>query len=102
MNTPNELFSLDHARKHLIPRRPDGRPVNPSTTWRWIRRGLEGLDGARIRLDVVYVGSRPYITQNAIGNFVQAVTEARLERQRRAAEPVADVTDDELQAAGLA
>ena len=55
-----DLVSLDHARKKLIPPRPNGNPVNPSTVWRWIRKGLEGPDGERIKLSVVYCGSRPH------------------------------------------
>ena len=45
MVVSDELVTLDYARKQLIPRRSDGKPVNPSTVWRWIRKGLEGLDG---------------------------------------------------------
>ena len=101
MVAQNELVSLDHARKKLIPRRPDGKPVNASTVWRWIRKGLEGLDGQRIKLSVVYVGARPFVTQAAIDQFFQALTEARLERYRRADSLAADVSDEELKAAGL-
>lgn len=96
-----ELVDLTTARKHEIPRRPDGRPVNPSTVWRWIRKGLEGNDGERIKLNVTYVGNRPHVTRNAIDDFFQAVTEAKLERHRRAEELASDVTDDELESAGL-
>lgn len=59
MVVSDELVTLDYARKHLIPRRSDGKPVNSSTVWRWIRKGLEGLDGDRIKLIVIYAGSRP-------------------------------------------
>ncbi len=97
----NELVSLDHARKHLIPRRPDGKPVNPSTVWRWIRKGLEGLDGARIKLVVVYCGNRPHVTAQAIDDFFAAVTASKLARHRRAEELAADATTAELEAAGL-
>ena len=102
MHTANDaLVTLDHARKHFIPRRADGKPINASTCWRWVRKGLEGLDGERIKLEVTYAGSRPYVTRNAIGDFFQAVTEAKLERHRRAEELASDVTEDELHAAGL-
>jgi hypothetical protein len=97
----HEPVTLDHARKHFIPRRPDGKPIDPSTAWRWIRKGLEGLDGQRIKLSVVYCGSRPYVTRNAVDDFFQAVTEAKLERHRRVDELAADVTEDELEAVGL-
>lgn len=96
-----ELVDLTTARKTRIPRRPDGKPIDPSTVWRWIRHGLEGIDGERIRLAVTYVGNRPHTTQNAIDDFFQGVTEAKLKRHRRAEAQAADVTDDELEAAGL-
>lgn len=97
-----DLVSLDYARKHLIPRRPDGRPVNPSTVWRWIRRGLQSdKNGKRIRLEVTYVGNRPYVRAIAVEAFFKAVTDAKLQRHRQAEDNAADVTDDALQRAGL-
>ena len=96
-----DLVSLDHARKKLIPPRPDGNPVNPSTVWRWIRKGLEGPDGERIKLSVIYCGNRPHTSPERLESFFRAVTEAKLERHRRSEALAADVTDDELQAAGL-
>lgn len=101
MVTQNNLVTLDHARKQLIPRRPDGKPVNPSTVWRWIRKGLEGLDGQRIKLNVTYAGNRPYVTADAINAFFQAVTTAKLERHHRAESLAADVTEAELRKSGL-
>jgi len=95
------LVSLNHARKNLIPRRPNGKPVHASTLWRWNRKGLEGVDGERIKLEIVYAGNQPYVAPNAIDDFFQAITEAKLERHRRAEELAADVTNDELAVAGL-
>ena len=96
-----KLLTLKDARTHVIPRRPDGRPINPSTLYRWIHRGLGGRDGKRIKLDVIYVGNTPYLTEDGIAEFCRAVTEAKLERHRRTEALAADVTDDELKAAGL-
>jgi hypothetical protein len=101
MVASNELRSLDYARKNLIPRRPNGKPVNPSTVWRWIRKGLEGLDGERVTLAVTYAGSRPCVTAEAIDVFFNAVTEAKLERYRLALEIRSDVSEVELNDAGL-
>jgi hypothetical protein len=101
MVATQDLIPLSEARKTLIPRRPGGKPVNPATAWRWVRHGLEGVDGERIRLAVTYVGSRPYVTPDAVSEFFDAVTEAKLERHRRVVEPLADVSDDELADAGL-
>ena len=96
-----KLVDLAIARKTIIPSQPNGKAVHPSTTWRWIRKGLEGIDGKRIKLKVTYVGNRPCVTQEAVDEFFQAVTEAKLERHRRAEELAADVSDDELRSAGL-
>lgn len=96
-----ELVDLTTARKEHIPRRPNGKPVDPTTLWRWNRKGLKGVDGERIKLEFTYVGNTPHVTPNAIDDFFQAVTEAKLERHRRAEELAADVTEDELEAAGL-
>ncbi|MEO2017858.1 MAG: hypothetical protein ABGZ53_26190 [Fuerstiella sp.] len=97
----SELVSLCYARQHKIPRRSDGKPVCASTCWRWIRKGLEGLDGARIKLVVVYCGNRPHVTAQAIDDFFAAVTAAKLARHRRSEALAADVSEDELAAAGL-
>jgi hypothetical protein len=101
MVVSDELVTLDYARKQLIPRRSDGKPVNPSTVWRWIRKGLEGLDGDRIKLAVTYAGSRPCVTAEALNKFFAAVTDVKLERHRRVLELRSDVTEDEMEAAGL-
>lgn len=97
----DELITLDYARKYRIPRRSDGKSVNPSTVWRWIHKGLEGLDGDRIKLAVTYAGSRPCVTAEAINKFFAAVTDAKLERHRRVLELRSDVTEVDLQSAGL-
>ena len=103
MVTSNDLMlvSLDHARKHLIPRRTDGRPISPSTLWRWIRKGLEGRHGKRIRLTVVYCGNRPHVTARGVNKFFEAVTEARLSRHCPDEKQPIDVTEAELKRAGL-
>ena len=95
------LVPLSVARKDLFPVNPNGKPVNPSTLWRWIRRGLEGLDGNRIRLEVIYCGNTPYVTVEAVERFLDAVTAARLARMERTQQRSDDVTDAELAAAGL-
>lgn len=78
-----------------------GKRVNPSTVFRWITKGLEGLDGNRIRLQVWYVGRQPHTTHAAIRVFLEAVTAAKIERSRRTQQGAAEVTAAELDAAGL-
>lgn len=95
-----QLISLDVARKTLIPRTRSGKHVSPSTVWRWARKGLEGIDGNRIKLEVTYVGSVPHVTEESVLRFFADITAARHERHRRSDE-VNDCSDSELQAAGL-
>ena len=95
------LVSISHARKHLVPPSDNGRPLNPSTVYRWIRQGLEGLDGNRIRLEVTYRGQTPFTSAEAIDRFFAAVTTARLARMERTQQRCADVSDSDLAAAGL-
>ena len=67
-----DLIPLNTAIRDLI---TGGK--NPSTTWRWVTRGLAGQDGQRIRLKVWYVGRQPHTTKAAILQGLEAVTEAR-------------------------
>ena len=75
--------------------------VNPSTPWRWITKGIAGLDGERIKLQVWYVGRAPHTTQAKVREWLEAVTQARLARMARTQQRANDVTDDELEAVGL-
>jgi hypothetical protein len=92
----DKLIPVNNAVSDLVRKR-----VNPSTIFRWITKGMEGLDGKRIRLQVWYVGRQPHTTHAAIRTFLDAVTAARLERSRRTQQGTAEVTDAELNAAGL-
>lgn len=92
----DRLIPVNKAVSDLVRKR-----VNPSTIFRWITKGLEGLDGNRISLQVWYVGRQPHTTHAAIRTFLDAVTAAKLERSRRTQRGTAEVTDAELDAAGL-
>ena len=101
INSSERLVSISHASKSLIPPSDDGRLINPSTVYRWIRHGLEGMDGKRIRLEVVYRGQTPFTSAEAINRFFAAVTTARLARIERTQQRSAEVSDADLAAAGL-
>jgi hypothetical protein len=90
------LQPLNEAVRQVIPGN-----VNPSTPWRWITRGIAGLDGQRIRLQVTYVGRAPHTTRKCVRQWLEAVTAARLARMARTQERAADVTSEELEAVGL-
>ena len=81
----------------------DWIPGNPSlaTRARWYTRGLSGLNGERIRLEVWYVGRVPHTNRAAIGKFLSEVTAARLAKIDSRHESSPDVTEAELRNAGL-
>jgi hypothetical protein len=88
----HELVELSTARGELIPKR-GGKPISPTTLWRWITRGCCG-----VRLEVKYVGSVPYTSAGMVRRFIDQVTAARMRKPDVLAD---DVTDGELRAAGL-
>ena len=93
----DRLLPLNSAIRELIP----GKKLSPSLTWRWATKGLMGLNSERIRLQIWYVGREPHTTHAAIRQFLDAVTAARLEKMRRTQQRTDDVTEAELNAAGL-
>jgi hypothetical protein len=53
------------------PRHFPGKPPHISTIYRWLERGVRG-----IKLESFCVGSRRYVTQEAIELFIQRTTAA--------------------------
>jgi len=68
-----ELLSLPQAARRFPPFR-QGRPVNPSTVWRWVFTGVRLPDGRRVRLDAVRLSGRWLTSVEAIERFVAAQT----------------------------
>jgi hypothetical protein len=91
-----ELVDLSTARRTLIPRKRSGKTVAPSTVWRWINSGLDG-----VRLEVCYIGSVPHTSKPALCRFFDAVTAARFAKKLKCESTTAIVTDAELLRAGL-
>lgn len=93
-----DLIPLNRAVRQEIPGNP-----SVSTVWRWATKGLLGEtdEAPRIKLEVLYSGSRPYTTRQAIREFLQRATAARLARIERTQQGVSDPTDAELAAHGL-
>jgi hypothetical protein len=60
-------MSLTQAARRL-PRLRAGRPVHPSTVWRWALTGLRG-----VKLETAMVGSVRVTTEDALRRFFQAV-----------------------------
>ena len=94
----HDLIPLNRAVRQEIPGSP-----SVTTVWRWATKGLLGEtdDAPRIKLEVLYSGSRPYTTKQAIREFLERATVARLSRIERTQQQSADVSDADLAAAGL-
>src|SRR5262249_13090467 len=72
--TPCEAkMPIDTQIERLIPLAPAARnyvgKVNPSTLWRWHKRGVRG-----VKLDVVRVGGRNFTTAEALARFTSALS----------------------------
>lgn len=89
--TEETLRPLNDVVREVIP-----GSRNPSTSWRWITRGISGTDGERIRLQVWYVGRQPHTTETAVRDFIAAVTAARLARLQQRHQHAADVSDTDV------
>ncbi len=93
-----DLIPVNTARQTHFPGNP-----SPSTIWRWIVKGFEGEGGTKIRLNVTYVGRKPYLTADDISRFLAAVSKARLDRLRSRLMKLQDTPSiEELRSAGLA
>jgi hypothetical protein len=103
MHTANANAAIDDTLQPVLQaiRAETHGNVNPSTPWRWITKGIAGLDGERIKLQVWYVGRSPHTTRSAVRQWLEAVTQARLARMARTQQRADDVTTDELEAVGL-
>ena len=42
------------------------RPVNPSTVWRWVKKGVRLPDGRRLKLEAIRLGGRWWTSLEAI------------------------------------
>lgn len=94
-SVPN-VVDLKQLNKIPIPGNP-----NPSSRWRWITRGVTGVDGDKIKLQCWYVANRPFTTDAAVSEFLSACTKAQEEKARRRVSSSADVSSAELQEVGL-
>ena len=70
---PASLFTFGEARRKRLPK-INGRPIAPSTLWRWHKKGCRARDGQLVRLTVTFVGSRPMLSDLAIDEFISELT----------------------------
>jgi hypothetical protein len=71
--TRETLLSLAQAARRFPPYR-QGRPVNPSTIWRWCRQGVKVEGVGVVRLECVRLSGRWLTSEQAISRFVAAQT----------------------------
>lgn len=67
-------MSVDLLNSFPVPEVPSMFPGRPAiqTVWRWIREGVPGPNGERIKLDSFKVAGRRFVTRDAIEAFVAA------------------------------
>ena len=67
-------MSADLLNSFPVPEVPSMFPGRPAiqTVWRWIREGVPGPNGERIKLDSFKVAGRRFVTRDAIDDFVRA------------------------------
>jgi len=68
-----QLLSLPQAARRFPPYRR-GRPVNPSTVWRWISSGVKLSGGRRVKLGAVRLSGRWLTSVEALARFIEAQT----------------------------
>lgn len=71
--TRETLLSLAQAARRFPPYRR-GRPVNPSTIWRWCHQGVKVNGVGVVKLECVRLSGRWLTSEEAISRFVGAQT----------------------------
>ena len=68
-----KLRSFAEAAQRL-PALRCGKPVNPSTVWRWTTRGVRDRDGLIVRLEAIKVGGTCCTSDEALQRFFHALS----------------------------
>jgi hypothetical protein len=68
------LRSFAEAAQRL-PALRGGKPVNPSTLWRWTTRGVRARHGVLVRLETIKLGGTCCTSDQALVRFFQALTD---------------------------
>jgi hypothetical protein len=76
MPSPARYRSLSEAAGGFPPFR-NGRPVRVATLTRWITDGVHGRDGDRIKLRAKRLPGRWVVTDEAVAEFIEALTKDR-------------------------
>lgn len=86
---PQQFVSLGVARRTLIPHLK-GKPVAPSTLWRWAHKGCRAGDGSVVRLALTYIGGTPMVNAAAVQQFFDELT-----ARNRAADGAGDYAEQQ-------
>jgi hypothetical protein len=70
-----KLRSFTEAARRL-PALRGGKPVNPSTVWRWTSRGVRNRDGVLVRLETIKLGGTCCTSDEALVRFFRALTDS--------------------------
>ena len=68
------LRSFAEAAQRL-PALRSGKPVNPSTLWRWTTRGVRARHGVLVRLETIKLGGTCCTSDQALVRFFRALTD---------------------------
>jgi hypothetical protein len=101
------LITIPAAAK-LLPPRGAAKGVNPSTPWRWCRKGVRVAGGGRLKLESVQIGAVTYTSRDALRRFLDRLAAARAgdvesaaTRSDAARERAAAASGRRLEAAGI-
>jgi hypothetical protein len=67
------LRCFAEAARRLPPLRK-GRPVSPTTVWRWTTRGVRARNGVTVRLETLKIGGICCTSDEALARFFQALS----------------------------
>ncbi len=67
------LISFGQAARRLPPCR-EGKPVSPSTPFRWAKNGIRRADGVLVRLEAIRAGGRWLTSAEALARFCERLT----------------------------
>lgn len=62
------------AAARRLPGTRGGRPLAPTTVWRWTVKGAMSADGRRVRLEACRVGGRWFTSTAAVARFIAALS----------------------------
>jgi hypothetical protein len=67
------VFTFGAAARR-IPSLRSGKPVSPSTIWRWSTTGCRARNGQRVRLETIKIGGSTCTSAEALDRFFRALS----------------------------